>query len=96
MVSLVACMFLSVHARQNFYSELFVDALQEHNDLILALGNNTKLSSAKFVTCFLELFLGGAEYKNPLESEVGKICFRSPTDRNFSSTCRKIHSLNKS
>lgn len=65
-------------------------------DLILALGNHTKLSSAKFITCFLELFLGGDSYKNPIESEVGKICFGSPTDCNFSGTCGKIHSLHKS
>jgi hypothetical protein len=50
-----------------------------HLKLFRRVRNGTKISDAKFVGRFLELFLGWGSYENPREYQVGKICNRSPT-----------------
>jgi hypothetical protein len=50
-------------------NELFTDALRMA-EIILAFENGTKVSNAKFVKCYLELFLG-VRYENPRENRWG-------------------------
>jgi hypothetical protein len=57
----------------------YVTTLKEHLRLFWRLRNGTKVSDAKFIRRYLELFLGGGSYENPRENQVGGICFRSPT-----------------
>jgi hypothetical protein len=57
----------------------YLMTLEEHLRLFCRLRKGTKISDAKFVSCYLELFLGGGSYENSRENEVGGICFRSPT-----------------
>jgi hypothetical protein len=45
--------------------------------LFWRLRNGTKISDAKFVRSYLELFLGGGSYENPRENQVGGICVRA-------------------
>jgi hypothetical protein len=53
--------------------------LLKHLRLFWRWGNGIKISDAKFIRRYLELFLGGGRYKNLRENQVGGICFRSPT-----------------
>jgi hypothetical protein len=57
----------------------YLTSLQEHLRLFCRLRNGTKISDAKFVRLYLEIFPGGGSYENPTENKVGGICFRSPT-----------------
>jgi hypothetical protein len=59
-------------------NELFNDALKT-SVVILVFGEWYKDADAKFVRCYLELFLGGGSYENPPENQVSGICFQSST-----------------
>jgi hypothetical protein len=57
----------------------YLTTLFEHLRLFWSLRNSIKISDAKFVRCYLELFVGGGRYENARENWVSGICFRSPT-----------------
>jgi hypothetical protein len=71
-------MFLLMHKFQQFLNELFNDALRT-SDVILAFEELYKVSDAKFLRCYVELFLWEGSYENPRENQVSGISFRSPT-----------------
>jgi hypothetical protein len=47
--------------------------------ILSRLGNGANMLDAKFVRCYLELFLEWDSCENLPEGEVGRICFRSST-----------------
>jgi hypothetical protein len=53
--------------------------LFKHLTLFWCLRNGTKISDAKSLRCYLELFPGGGIYENTRENQVGGICFRTLT-----------------
>jgi hypothetical protein len=67
-----------MHNCQQILNELFKDALKRMM-LFWRLRDGTKMSDAKFVRCYLELFLGGGSYGNPRETQVGGVRFRDAT-----------------
>jgi hypothetical protein len=57
----------------------YLTTFKEHLRLFWSLRKGTKILHAKFVRCFLELFLGWSTYEYPRENQVCEIYIRSPT-----------------
>jgi hypothetical protein len=58
----------------------YLMALRTHLRLFWRSRNGTKLSDAKFVSSYLELFLRvDSERKNPRENSVRRISIRTPS-----------------
>jgi hypothetical protein len=71
-------MLLLTHKYQYSLNKLFNDTVGT-SQVILAFEDRYRISDAKFVRYYLELFLGGGSCENPRENQVGGICFRDPT-----------------
>jgi hypothetical protein len=56
----------------------YLTTLCEYLRLLWRLRNGKKLSHSKFVRCYLEAFLGGSNYENPLQNHGGGNFFRDP------------------
>jgi hypothetical protein len=57
----------------------YLTTIKEHLNLLWLSRNCTKLSGAKFVTCYLEVFQREGSDENPRENDVNGICIRCPT-----------------
>lgn len=56
----------------------YLTTLKEHLRLFWRFKNRNKISDAKSVRCYVELFLRWDSHENPRENQIGRICFWSP------------------